>query len=203
MIYSVTSPSVTLPPTSVWSCTKAEFGQISHSFASNSGAILLKRPKNLAQTGSYPRAPSLDAAHQFTLPSLRSVRSDRLLEQLIPSISEHLSNPGNEKLNENVSVANRSIAVLPFANHSSLVEDQYFSDGIHDDLLTSLSRESSLVVISRTSVMRYPESELSIPQMASERWFRSVDTTEIFTGWFSGNTTFIFFHLRSRTHQPS
>ncbi len=30
-------------------CGKAEFGQISRSFASNSGAILLKRPKNLAQ----------------------------------------------------------------------------------------------------------------------------------------------------------
>ena len=45
-------------------CGKAEFGQIYRSFASNSGAILLKRPINLTQIG---------------FPSLRSVKPDRLL----------------------------------------------------------------------------------------------------------------------------
>jgi hypothetical protein len=64
MIYSVTAPFVTLPPTSMWSCGNAEFGQISRSFALNSGAIRLKRPKNLTQIG---------------FPSLRSVKPDRLL----------------------------------------------------------------------------------------------------------------------------
>ena len=44
-------------------CEKAEFGQISRSFSLNSGAICLKRPKNLTQIG---------------FPSLRSVKSDRL-----------------------------------------------------------------------------------------------------------------------------
>ncbi|MCP4045917.1 MAG: hypothetical protein GY732_08020, partial [Gammaproteobacteria bacterium] len=45
--------------------------------------IRLKRPKKLTQIGFYPRAPSLDAAHQFTLPSLRSVKPDRLLESSV------------------------------------------------------------------------------------------------------------------------
>ena len=45
-------------------CRKTEFGQISRSFSLNSGAIRLKRPKNLTQIG---------------FPSLRSVKSDRLL----------------------------------------------------------------------------------------------------------------------------
>ena len=45
-------------------CEKAEFGQISRSFSLNSGAIRLKRPKNLTQIG---------------FPSLRSVKPDRLL----------------------------------------------------------------------------------------------------------------------------
>ena len=45
-------------------CGKPEFGQISRSFALNSGAILLKRPKNLTQ---------------IDFPSLRSVKPDRLL----------------------------------------------------------------------------------------------------------------------------
>jgi len=47
-------------------CGKAEFGQISRSLSSNSGAILLKRPKNLTQIG---------------FPSLRSVKPDRLLDK--------------------------------------------------------------------------------------------------------------------------
>jgi len=62
-------------------CGKAEIARISRSFSLNSGAVRLKIPKNPTQTDFYPRAPSLDAAHQFTLPSLRSVKSDRLLAQ--------------------------------------------------------------------------------------------------------------------------
>ena len=62
----------------------------------------------------------------------------------------------------------KSIAVLPFANRSSREEDAYFADGIHDDLLTSLAKVGSLKVISRTSVMRYRGSGLSIPEIAAE-----------------------------------
>jgi hypothetical protein len=69
-------------------CGKDEFGQISRSFASNSGAIFLKRPKNLTQIGFYPRALSLDAAHQFTLPSRRSVKPDRLLESVFQEVTK-------------------------------------------------------------------------------------------------------------------
>ena len=59
-------------------CEKAEFGQISRSFASNSGAILLKRPKNLTQIGFL---------------SLRSVKSDRLLEKSV-CIKDGIENAG-------------------------------------------------------------------------------------------------------------
>jgi len=73
-----------LPPASMQSCGKAEFGQISRSFSLHA-EIIIKRPKNLTQIGFYPRAPSLDAEHQFTLPSLRSVKSDRLLAHFFTS----------------------------------------------------------------------------------------------------------------------
>jgi TolB-like protein/Tfp pilus assembly protein PilF len=59
-----------------------------------------------------------------------------------------------------------SIAVLPFENRSSLADDSFFSDGMHDDLLTQLAKIGSLVVISRTSVMRYRDSDLTIPEIA-------------------------------------
>jgi TolB-like protein/Tfp pilus assembly protein PilF len=62
----------------------------------------------------------------------------------------------------------KSIAVLPFANRSSREEDEFFTEGIHDDLLTRLSKIGSMKVISRTSVLRYKDSKKSIPEIAAE-----------------------------------
>jgi TolB-like protein len=62
----------------------------------------------------------------------------------------------------------KSIAVLPLANRSAREEDQFFTDGIHDDLLTQLSKIADLKVISRTSVMRYRDTELPIPEIAKQ-----------------------------------
>jgi len=64
--------------------------------------------------------------------------------------------------------ATPSIAVLPFDNRSKLEDDIFFTEGIHDDLLTNLARIGSLKVISRTSVMRYQDTLLSIPEIAQE-----------------------------------
>ena len=61
-----------------------------------------------------------------------------------------------------------SIAVLPFANRSNEEEDMFFTDGIHDDLLTQLAKIGELKVISRTSVMKYRGSEKTIPEIAAE-----------------------------------
>ena len=63
---------------------------------------------------------------------------------------------------------NDTIAVLPFVNRSLREEDAYFAAGIHDDLLTQLSKISALQVISRTSVMRYADTQTSIPEIAKK-----------------------------------
>ena len=62
----------------------------------------------------------------------------------------------------------RSIAVLPFANRSNRDEDLFFTDGIHDDLLTQLAKIHDLKVISRTSVMQYRDTNMRIPEIAAE-----------------------------------
>ena len=63
----------------------------------------------------------------------------------------------------------RSIAVLPFRNRSNIVEDSFFVDGMHDDLLTQLSRLSSIEkVISRTSTEQYRNTTKPIPQIGQE-----------------------------------
>jgi TolB-like protein len=75
----------------------------------------------------------------------------------------------NEAIAETKPVITRqSIAVLPFDNRSRNVDDEYFTEGIHDDLLTNLARIGALKVISRTSVTKYKDTEKTIPEIASE-----------------------------------
>jgi len=69
---------------------------------------------------------------------------------------------------EVASTRDNSIAVLPFANRSNLEDDLFFTDGIHDDLLTQLAKIDDLKVISRTSVMEYRDTIKKIPAIAEE-----------------------------------
>jgi len=62
----------------------------------------------------------------------------------------------------------KSLAVLPFENRSSSEEDQFFTDGMHDELLAAISKIGSMKVISRTSVMEYRGTTKKIPQIAQE-----------------------------------
>lgn len=65
-------------------------------------------------------------------------------------------------------VGELSIAVLPFDNRSNLTEDEFFTEGMHDDLLTTLAKIGSMKVISRTSVMEYKDTTKKIPDIARE-----------------------------------
>ncbi len=65
-------------------------------------------------------------------------------------------------------ISPQSIAVLPFTNRSPVAEDEFFIDGIHDDLLTNLARIGGIKVISRTSVIRFRDTERPIPEIARE-----------------------------------
>jgi TolB-like protein/Flp pilus assembly protein TadD len=61
-----------------------------------------------------------------------------------------------------------SVAVLPFENLSPDTDDTYFAAGIHEEVLSELAKLRNLNVISRTSVARYANTDLSIPQIAAE-----------------------------------
>ena len=62
----------------------------------------------------------------------------------------------------------RSIAVLPLQNLSGDPAQEYFADGMTEELITELSRIQSLKVISHTSVMEYKGTRKHLPQIASE-----------------------------------
>ena len=61
-----------------------------------------------------------------------------------------------------------TIAVLPFENLSSDPDDAYLADGIHEELLSNLAKDSRLRVVSRTSVMKYADTRTSVSQIASD-----------------------------------
>jgi hypothetical protein len=61
-----------------------------------------------------------------------------------------------------------SIAVLPFANMSGDPEQEYFSDGITDDLITDLSRLPGLLVIARTSSFTYKGKPAKLQDVSKE-----------------------------------
>jgi TolB-like protein/Tfp pilus assembly protein PilF len=68
----------------------------------------------------------------------------------------------------------RSIAVLPFANLSSDPEQEFFSDGISEELLNLLARVPGLRVISRTSAFSYKGRDVRIADIARELGVRYV-----------------------------
>ena len=61
-----------------------------------------------------------------------------------------------------------SICVLPFANMSGDPDQEYFSDGITEDIITDLSKVSSLRIISRNSAFQYKGEKLDVPQLVRE-----------------------------------
>ncbi len=65
-------------------------------------------------------------------------------------------------------ISEKSIAVLPFSNMSNLTENQYFCDGIMEDILTHLSFISELKVTSRTSSIKYRNSDLTVPEIGRQ-----------------------------------
>ncbi len=62
----------------------------------------------------------------------------------------------------------KSIAVLPFDNLSRDPENAYFSEGIHDEILTRLAKIAELKVISRTSTERFKSSPDDLPRIAQQ-----------------------------------
>jgi len=66
------------------------------------------------------------------------------------------------------SPAIHSLAVIPLANLSNDPNQEYFSDGMTDALITDLAQLGSLRVISRTSSMRYKQTKKSLPEIARE-----------------------------------
>jgi TolB-like protein/class 3 adenylate cyclase/Flp pilus assembly protein TadD len=62
----------------------------------------------------------------------------------------------------------KTIAVLPFANLSGQKDDEYFADGICDEILTQLSKISALNVLSRTSTLQFRNTQKTMKEISDQ-----------------------------------
>ena len=85
-----------------------------------------------------------------------------------PGARPGAAEPGSSGAESEATRDLRSVAVLPFATRTTSEEDEYFAEGMHDDLLTQLAKIDSLKVISRTSVMEYKGVNRNIREIADE-----------------------------------
>jgi len=67
-----------------------------------------------------------------------------------------------------------SIAVLPFANMSADPEQEFFSDGITEDIITALSKIGSMLVVARNSTFTYKGTAVDVKQVSREQGVRYV-----------------------------
>ncbi len=111
-------------------------------------------PLDLAGTLGMP--PRLPPRRAWALSAL-------VLFVLLASIAAWKSRSGNR-----ASPVIRSLAVLPLESLSSDASQDYFADGMTDELISDLGQIRALRVISRTSVMAYKHTRKSLPQIARE-----------------------------------
>jgi TolB-like protein/DNA-binding winged helix-turn-helix (wHTH) protein/Flp pilus assembly protein TadD len=73
-----------------------------------------------------------------------------------------------KRLGESVLTSVRSVAVLPMQNLSNDPEQEYFVDGMTDELITDLAQLHDLKVVSKTSIMQYKGTRKPLPQIGRE-----------------------------------
>lgn len=82
------------------------------------------------------------------------------------SITFNITGMRGDAIDISEQTAHNSIAVLPFTSRSTIEENQFFTDGIHEDILTRLAEIKSLRVISRTSVNEYRDTGRNLHEIA-------------------------------------
>jgi TolB-like protein/Flp pilus assembly protein TadD len=98
-----------------------------------------------------------------------SGRGYRFVAEIITSVGEtDVETPVDRAPAAEAAPKVRSIAVLPLESLSGDPSQEYFADGMTDELITALAQISSLRVISRTSIMTYKRVRKLLPEIARE-----------------------------------
>ncbi|MGC2398505.1 MAG: tetratricopeptide repeat protein, partial [Acidobacteriaceae bacterium] len=148
-----------------------------HQFQDNELAVPLKtelgqqfKGNGLAIPPVTEPGPQLqDQDHGLAVPVNRRLRpTSRVILALMVVLGLAILSVLLVRLRGHRPAAIRSLAVLPLENLSGDASQNYFSDGMTDELITDLAQISALRVISRTSVMVYKGARKPLPQIARE-----------------------------------
>jgi serine/threonine protein kinase len=141
-------------------------------------SILNENPKPI--TSLWTEVPlELERIVNKALAKSPAERYQHVDEMLIDlrSFTEELESGITKTLLSKKAKPSPSVAVLPFVNMSPERENEYFSDGITEDIIAQLSKIGDLKVISRTSIMRYKQSDKRLREIGKE-----LDVTTILEG---------------------
>jgi adenylate cyclase len=92
-------------------------------------------------------------------------------KSVVASVAEFAGRPGRNDTGGSISKAGprkRSMCVLPFANMSGDPEQEYFSDGISEDIITDLSKVSALSVVARNTAFTFKGKAVDARRVADE-----------------------------------
>lgn len=99
---------------------------------------------------------------------LKNISRPVRLYRIVADASEPGRAAGQAPAERKVAVTKPTIAVLPFANMSGDPEQEFFADGLTEDILTELSRRRELFVISRTSTFVYKGQAANLREVAQK-----------------------------------
>lgn len=122
-------------------------------------AVLAKRLTDPVPAVRRLRATVPAGVEQALMRALARVPADRFASGI--AFAEALAKPGEGRPKP------RSVAVLPFLNLSPDPENEYFADGITEDVIAQLSKVRALQVISRTSVMPFKKRGPGLREIAA------------------------------------
>lgn len=142
------------------------------------GVSVAARLEGLAEPGGICLSAS---AHEQVQDKISSVRFESVGEQHVKNIARPvrvhcaaLSMAGPVPSPVQALPSQHSIAVLPLDNLSADPEQEYFADGLAEDLITDLSKIAGLPVIARNSTFIYKRRPLSVAQVGRGVGVRSV-----------------------------
>jgi TolB-like protein/tetratricopeptide (TPR) repeat protein len=127
-------------------------------------ALLLAWALELTPDGIKSESPSTDSDR----PASR--RADYAIYAVLTGVLLFwvISFDWNSESDNPASAEIRSLVVLPLANLMNDPEQAYFVEGMHEALITELSKIEALRVISRTSAMKFVDSNMSVPEIGRE-----------------------------------
>jgi TolB-like protein len=88
--------------------------------------------------------------------------------------TELITGNGQADTTDSDAIESPSIAVLPLINMSAETDNAYFAGGVHEEILTNLSRIDGLRVVSRTTALRYVDSALSLRDIGNDLGVRYI-----------------------------